>query len=146
MDTIGVILLLLVAGVWAFFLLPALFSGRRDAPVSTTQEFTRLTERLESVQRVAAERKDLTKQRVLARRRRILVVLVLAAVVTIGVAVWLNSMVLLGVHLFIDALLAWYVVRLVQIRQRRQDQESVIDIQAIDEQREPKRVRVIAHK
>jgi uncharacterized membrane protein YoaK (UPF0700 family) len=144
MDTIGVILLLLVAGVWAFFLLPAFFTGRRDAPVSTTQEFSRLTARLQSVQRPAPRRPDLTRARVLARRRRILLSLTVGAVATIGLALWLGSLPLLGVHLVVDAVLAWYVVMLVQIRQRRREQSKVVDLRALEDTE--KRVRIVASK
>lgn len=128
MDTIGVILLLLVAGVWAFFLLPALVSGRRDAPVSTTQEFSRLTERLESVGRAATDSADHERRQVQARRRRVLILLLVVAAVSLGLALWLNSIVLLGLHVAIDAMLAWYVVMLMQIKQRRREPTKVVDI------------------
>lgn len=144
MDTIGVILLLLVAGVWAFFLLPSLFSARRDAPVSTTQQFSRLTARLESVQRAVAGHTGPSRRMVLARRKRTLLLLLLLAVVTVGLALWLNSLILLGLHLLIDALTAWYVVRLVQIRQRRQMASGLIDLRAGE--REEEQVRVVAYR
>ena len=145
MDTIGVILLLLVAGVWAFFLLPSLFSARRDAPVSTTQQFSRLTARLESVQRAAiGSVHGPSRRTVLARRKRALLLLLLFAVVTLGLALWLNSVILLGLHLAIDALTAWYVVRLVQIRQRRQMASGIIGLGA--EEPEEKQIRVVAYR
>ncbi len=144
MDTIGVILLLLVAGVWAFFLLPALFTVRKDAPVSTTRQFSRLTARLESVQRAAADHRSLGRRQLLARRRRILVVLALLALASIAVALWRSSPVLLGFHLFVDAVLAWYVVRLVHLRQRRQWATAVARLPAAREDEEP--VRVVAYR
>lgn len=143
MDTIGVILLLLVAGVWAFFLLPALVSGRRDAPVSTTQEFTRLTERLESVRRANTDSGEHQRRRVQARRRRVLILLVMAAAASIGVALWLNSIVLLGLHLAIDAMLAWYVVMLMQIKQRRRKPSKVVDIRSHKEKEEDDEIQIV---
>ena len=138
------ILLLLVAGVWAFFLLPALFTVRKDAPVSTTRQFSRLTARLESVQRAAADQQNVAKRQVIARRRRTLVILILLALASLGVALWLGSRPLLGFHVVVDGVLAWYVVRLVQIRQRREAQASVVGLPPHPDEEAP--VRVVAHR
>ncbi|MFQ5967333.1 MAG: hypothetical protein ACE5MI_06955 [Acidimicrobiia bacterium] len=144
MDTIGVILLLLVAGVWAFFLLPALFTVRKDAPVSTTRQFSRLTARLESVQRAAADNQRLGRRQVIERRRRVLLVLILLAIASIALALWLSSRVLLGFHVVVDGVLAWYIVRLIQIRQRREGQARVVGLTTYADEEQP--VRVVAHR
>jgi hypothetical protein len=133
-----------IAGAWAAFLLPSIFSFRRSSPVDSAREFEILAARLNTVGRRPGPGSALTKRRVMMRRRRALISLIVLAVVTLAVAIWLQSIVLLVVHLAVDAVIAWFVSMLIQIRQRREAQ-FVVDIsdEAIHEPVEPQ-VRIVA--
>ncbi len=53
------------------------------------------------------------------RRRRVLVILSVLAVVTLGVSYARSSIGWLLFHLTIDAMIAWYIGMLMQVRQQR---------------------------
>ncbi len=124
----AIFIFLLIAGVWGAFLLPPVFRSRRYTPISTTQEFTRLTARLASVHGPAAQTALMQRRQVLARRRRMLAVLAITVVVTLVAAVIIGSLPLLVVHVIADGALIWYIAMLLQIKQRQQMGTNVIDI------------------
>ncbi|MFO7292861.1 MAG: hypothetical protein FWJ92_11160 [Actinomycetes bacterium] len=140
-----IVALLVIATVWGFYLLPSLMGDRRDAPLSSTEQFDRWTSLMADVQRrqynANAASKRLT---VRARRRRVLTVLIGLAVVTLGVAWWRNSLTWLLVHLAVDVLLALYVAVLVQIRQAHQYRMAVSTLPTRQAERKESQVRVIA--
>lgn len=141
-----IVALLVIATVWGFYLLPSLMGDRRDAPLSSTEQFDRWTSLMADVQRrqynasVASQR--LT---VRARRRRVLAVLIFLAVATLAVAWWLNSFAWLLGHLAVDVLLALYVAMLVQIRQNHQYRVAIDTLPDRQAERQESQVRVIAH-
>lgn len=114
-----ILIFLLLAGLWAAFLLPPFLSSRREAPISSTQHFDRSLARLASVQGHSRNGGELTRARVLARRRRVLVALLSAAVLTLALALWRRSLNLLFVHLLVDSLAVGYVAMLLSIKQSR---------------------------
>ncbi len=118
-NPLAILITLVIAGAWAAYLLPSVFVSRRNAPLHSTQEFNQLTARLASVHGHAVENADIARRRVLSRRRRILVGLALTAATTLGVAIWQGSSILLIAHIVVDAIGAWYVAMLLQIKQRR---------------------------
>jgi len=124
----AIFIFLLIAGVWGAFLLPPVFRSRRDTPISTTQEFTRLTSRLASVHGPAAQTALMQRRQVLARRRRMLIVMAATVAISLVAAVWMGSLPLLVVHVIADAVLIWYVAMLIQIKQRQQALSNVVDI------------------
>jgi hypothetical protein len=111
---------ILIAGVWAYYLIPSMVGNRRDAPLSSTAEFDRLTRLLADAQRDQFDaRRSRERNRVLARRRRTIAVAGFLAVATLGMA-WRNgSMNWLLAHLAVDVLIAWYVAMLMQLRHQR---------------------------
>lgn len=143
MDAAAVIVIFVLAGVWAAFLLPSVFASRGDRPTESAREFTRLSARLTAVGSGTTIEPMLTRRRVLARRRRALVMLVLLAVGTLTVAIWRGSATLLIVHIGIDGVIAWYLAMLVQIRQRR-EASFVVNLREEDVPEEAP-VRVLAH-
>lgn len=143
MDAAAVIVIFVLAGVWAAFLLPSVFASRGDRPTESAREFTRLSARLTAVGSGTTIEPMLTRRRVLARRRRALVMLVLLAVGTLAVAIWRGSATLLIVHIGIDGVIAWYLAMLVQIRQRR-EASFVVNLREEDVPEEAP-VRVLAH-
>jgi hypothetical protein len=142
-DAAAVIVIFVLAGVWAAFLLPSVFASRGDRPTESAREFTRLSARLTAVGSGTTIEPMLTRRRVLARRRRALVMLALLAVGTLAVAIWRGSATLLIVHIGIDGVIAWYLAMLVQIRQRR-EASFVVNLREEDVSEEAP-VRVLAH-
>ncbi|HEX7100505.1 MAG TPA: hypothetical protein VF377_14845 [Acidimicrobiia bacterium] len=140
-----IVALLVIATVWGFYLLPSLMGDRRDAPLSSTEQFDRWTSLMADVQRrqynASAASKRLT---VRARRRRVLTVLVSLAVMTLAVAWWRNSLTWLLIHLAVDVLLALYVAVLIQIRQNHQYRMAVSTLPTRQAERKESQVRVIA--
>ena len=140
-----IVALLVIATVWGFYLLPSLLGDRRDAPLSSTEQFDRWTSLMADVQRrqynASVASKRLT---VRARRRRVLSVLVGLAVLTLGIAWWRNSLTWLLVHLAVDVLLALYVAVLVQIRQNHQYRMAVSTLPNRQAERKESQVRVVA--
>lgn len=111
---------LVIATIWGIYLFPSVFGNRRDAPLSSTQEFDRWTHLMADVQRRGySSRRVYARDVVRARRRRTLSVLIGAAVVTLLVAYLRGSVGWLMVHLLIDAVIAWYIGMLLQVKQRQ---------------------------
>lgn len=122
MDSI-LIFLLVIGGVWAIYLVPPMLNSRRETPLASTAEYSRIAARLNSVQAdsrpVAVA---MSRTAVLARRRRTLATLAIAAVTSLLLALTTRSLGWLFAHIVIDAGLAWYMAVLVQIKQTRTQQ------------------------
>jgi hypothetical protein len=111
---------LIIAAVWALYLLPSMFGDRRDAPLSSAEEFDRLTRLMADVQKRQYDvRKSSARNLVRIRRRRTVWGLALVASATLALAWKTESFNWLLVHLLVDVLIAWYVAMLVQLRQRQ---------------------------
>jgi hypothetical protein len=146
MEAPLIVALLVIAGAWAAFLLPEVFGSRRDAPLNSTADFNRWTNVMADVQRrpfnsgVAVAREI-----VRARRRRTLVVLTLVALGTLVLALSRQSLNWLLGHIAVDAVIAWYLAMLIQIRQ--QHIQRVVGSVAEDRRfdREESKVRIVAN-
>ena len=142
-NPLAILITLVIAGAWAAYLLPSIFVSRRNAPLQSTQEFNRITARLASVHGHAVENSDLARVRILARRRKFLAGLALAAATTLTVAIWQGSSVLLVAHIAIDAVGAWYVAMLLQIKQRR-EVPTIVDLRPVEETTEERHLRIVS--
>jgi len=142
-NPLAILITLIIAGAWAAYLLPSVFSSRRNAPLQSTQEFNRITARLASVHGHKVETADLARRRVLARRRRMLVGLGLTALTTLVLAIWQGSSTLLITHIVVDAIGAWYVAMLLQIKQRR-TALTVVDLRPVEETTEERHLRIVS--
>ena len=145
MQTSVIVGLLLIAAVWAVYLLPSVFGDRQNAPANSTEEFDRWTHLMADVQKRPAEggikRRDLIRY----RRRRTLVVLVTLALAAIGMAWWQNSLAWLLVHVFIDSLILLYVAALAQMKQQRQYRLKVTHVAERPTESEEPQIKVIAN-
>lgn len=140
-----IVALLVIATVWGFYLFPSIIGDRRDAPLSSTEQFDRWTSLMADVQRRQYNANaSSTRLTVRSRRRRALALLVGLAVATLAVAWWQNSMNWLLVHLAADVLLALYIAVLVQLRQARQYHLAVDTLPDRQAVRQETQVRVIA--
>ena len=64
-----IVLFILLAAVWAVFLIPSFFNSRKEAPINSTQDFARSAARLNAVRVSAVEPAVARRRRTLARRR-----------------------------------------------------------------------------
>jgi len=142
-NPLAILITLVIAGAWAAYLLPSIFVSRRNAPLQSTQEFNRITARLASVHGHAVESADLARRRVLSRRRKFLAGLALAGATTLAIAIWQGSSILLIAHIVIDAIGAWYVAMLLQIKQRRVA-PRIVDLRPVEESPEERHLRIVS--
>jgi hypothetical protein len=141
--TSGLILVLLgIGGLWLVILLPQVLSDRKNTPLASTEAFNRHTARIADIQGYRrSSRHD--RQQILARRRNVMVALIFLAVAALAVAVLQRSLGWLIAHAVIDALLAWYLAVLLQIKQMQA--RTVPPMSAMGSRAaEQRRVRVIA--
>ena len=114
----GIIVFILLAGLWAAFLLPSFFDHRRKTPRATTRDFARSNEKLASVAAAQPGDDQYIRRHVQARRQRVFITLIFGAVVTLAIAVWQNSVIWLGVTVAFDVIIATYVTVLVHVKQQ----------------------------
>ena len=139
-----IVLFILLAAVWAVFLIPSFFNSRKEAPINSTQDFARNTARLNAVRVSAVEPSVARRRRTLARRRRALLALITAAILSLAAAIWTGSVPLLGVNLAIDMALAAFVAVLFQVSQQPASRSVVIPIHQAEHQDEQAKIRVVA--
>lgn len=114
----AIVIFILLAGLWAAFLLPSFFDHRRQTPRASTRAFHRSTALLAQVSATTRGERS-TQRRRNERRTRALVVLAGGAVVALVVAVWLNSTTWLFVAIAFDVAIATYVTLLLSLKQAR---------------------------
>ena len=146
---------LLIAGVWAAFLLPPALANRRSSPLSSTEEFSKLTRQLGKARSMSTDApkvaalKDaaeagIDREGVLARRRQILVALVTTVLGTLIGAIAFGNFQLLLLNLLADAGLVWYIVMLLQIKARQAAVIAVVDIRPLAEPVDRSQFQVIS--
>jgi hypothetical protein len=110
---------ILIAGLWAAFLLPSFFDHRSRAPKTTTRDFARTKRLLEQVTTADADGEAYVRHHAQIRRQRILLGLGATAFVTLAVATWTGSVPWLWLTIAIDIGIAVYVTGLLFIKQQR---------------------------
>ncbi len=118
---------ILIAALWAVFLLPSFFESRRHAPINATRAHARSTALLASVATVPGT-EVMARRKARERRRRFLYALIAGAIISLTVAILRSSVVWLGVTLVFDLAIAGYVSLLVYVRQRRAAPSSVVQL------------------
>lgn len=118
-------LFLLIAAVWAVFLLPPLWAGWYYSPTSSTRRFSRLVAPMEdaplpshNTYRISDGPRVQGRAQKLARRRRVLFVLASAAFGTLVLVVAYRNIWMLALHVSAGAALVWYAVMLRRIKER----------------------------
>lgn len=120
---------LIIAGVWAAFLLPAFFENGKSASLRSTRSFARNNDLLASVTRQTTEQ-VMAVNRARRRRRRSVALLGSGALGSLAMAVWTGSVLWLGVTIAFDILLAGFVTALLQAKAARF--QPVAPVVAID--------------
>jgi len=112
-----IIVFILLAGVWAAFLLPSFFDSRRHTPKAATRDFARSTAMLASV---SAQPYGVlhAKRQAAIRRRNTVIGLGIAAAGTLALAVWTGSMFWLGLTITFDVVIGLYVTLMLQMQQQ----------------------------
>jgi hypothetical protein len=109
---------LIIAGVWAVFLLPSRLEGDKSASIRSTRSFARSNDLLASVALRSADEVRATSG-ARRRRRRVVAFLGSGALGSLGVAVMTGSTLWLGLTIVFDILLAGFVTALLQARAER---------------------------
>jgi len=156
-----IVLFILIAGLWAAFLLPSFFDHRNQTPKSTTKDFARTKQLLAAVSASDPTSEAYVRKHAQVRRTRVLIGLGITAFATLAVATWTGSVAWLYAAIAVDVSIAVYVTVLLQLKQQRfapraqvvsivqavpqvqQSEPQVVD-QPQDEFAESKTVRVIA--
>jgi hypothetical protein len=121
-----IVLFILIAGLWAAFLLPSFFDHRSHAPKSTTRDFARTKELLGSVARSRPDSDSYIRRHAQVRRQRILLGMGAASVSTLVFATWTGSVSWLVINVAVNVAIAGYVTLLLTIKQRRATQRSIV--------------------
>lgn len=109
---------ILVAGLWAAFLLPSFFDHRSRAPKRTTRDFARTKQLLRQVSAAQPDGENYVRHHAQMRRRRILVGLGATALFTLVVATFTGSVAWLSFTLAVDVAFASYIALLLYMKQQ----------------------------
>lgn len=146
MEASVIVGLLVIAAVWSVYLLPQVFGDRKDAPISSTEEFDRWTHSIAHVQKHStAFLASPTREVIKNRRRRTLTALVGLIVVALALAWYLNSLPLLLVGLFFVSLLALYLTVLSAVQKNRLERQKVVHVAERPSEWEEPQIKVIAN-
>lgn len=122
---------ILIAGLWAAFLLPSFFDHRSRAPKTTTRDFARTKRLLEQVSSADPDGEAYVRHHNQIRRQRILLGLGATAIITLAVATWMGSVAWLWLTIAIDIAIAVYVTGLLYMKsQRMVPRASVVPIES----------------
>ncbi len=146
MTTSLIVAALVIAAIWAVYLLPAVFGERGSASISSTDEFDRWTHSMAYVQKhTAADLAASKKAQIRNRRRRTLGALALLAACGFAASAYLQSLPWLLVGLFFTSLTTLYVAALAQMKQRRLQRLKVTHVSERPTEWDEPQVRVIAN-
>lgn len=145
MENILLIGALITAAAWGVFLIPNISGGRRNAPLSSTEQFDRWTHVMADVQSRSYSATQASARNVVRRRRRrTLGALTLLAIGTLAAALVFSSIGWLIGHLALDAVIAWYVGMLMQVKQREAERVAQGHIQSLATTADEPPVRIVA--
>ncbi len=124
-----IVLFILIAGLWAAFLLPSFFDHRSQNPRSTTKDFARTRQLLAAVSASVPDGEEYVRKHSQVRRTRVLLGLGIAALTTLVVATWTGSIPWLYAAIGFDVAIAGYVTVLLSMkRQQAMPRATVVAI------------------
>lgn len=146
MNTPLVIGALVIAAIWAVYLLPVVFGDRGSASMSSTEEFDRWSHSMAHVQKqTAADLRASHSQQIKMRRRRTVAVLSLLSVGCFFAWWQMSSVAWLLGGLFFASLILVYAAMLNQMKQRRMERLKVTHVAERPTEWEEPQIRVIAN-
>ncbi len=122
----AIVLFILIAGLWAAFLLPSFFDHRSRAPKATTRDFARTRQLLANASSSQPDTDAYIRRHTQVRRQQVLIGLAAAYVSTLVFATWTGSLPWLWVNIAINISIAVYVTLLLTVKQRRAMQRTVV--------------------
>ena len=127
----AIVLFILIAGLWAAFLLPAFFDHRSNAPRSTTRDFERTRAKLAQVSTAQPDSAAYVRKHTQRKQQQILFGLAATFVLTIAYATWSGAVVWLYINIVVAVAIAAYITILLAIKaQRAMPQAQVVQISA----------------
>lgn len=146
MEASVIVGLLVIAAVWAVYLLPVVFSDRRGTTMSSTEEFDRWSHSIANVQKhTAADLAASSREMIRSRRRRTLATLSGLTAFSLAMA-WVQSSVpWLLIGLFFGSLIGLYLAVLAQMKQKREQRLKLTHVAERPTEWEEPQVRVIAN-
>lgn len=114
----AIVLFILIAGLWAAFLLPSFFDHRNQTPRSTTRDFARTKQLLATVSASQPDTEAYVRRHVQRRRTRVLFGLAVTALITLVVATWTGSVPWLWATIAVDIAIAGYVTMLLAVKRQ----------------------------
>ncbi|RLA00587.1 MAG: hypothetical protein DRQ45_07140 [Gammaproteobacteria bacterium] len=115
----AIVLFILIAGLWAAFLLPAFFDHRSNAPKSTTRDFARTREKLAEVSTAQPDGVAYVRRHTQRKQQQVLIGLAITFVVTLGYATWSGSVMWLYINIAVAVAIAGYVTMLRSLKAQR---------------------------
>ena len=115
----AIVLFILIAGLWAAFLLPAFFDHRSNAPKSTTRDFARTREKLAEVSTAQPDSDAYVRKHAQRKQQQILIGLAITFVVTLGYATWSGAIVWLYINIAVAVAIAGYITMLLSLKAKR---------------------------
>ncbi|MCB1247643.1 MAG: hypothetical protein KDB69_10280 [Acidimicrobiia bacterium] len=122
----AIVLFILIAGLWAAFLLPSFFDHRSRAPKATTRDFARTRAMLATVAQSQPDTEGYSRRYTQTRRRQVLVGLIGASLATLVFATWTGSVAWLWVNVVVNVTIAGYVTVLLSLKQNRAAQRRIV--------------------
>jgi molybdenum cofactor biosynthesis protein MoaC len=136
---------LVLATIWGIYLFPSISGGRKEAPLNSTEDFDRWTHLMADVQRRAMTPSRVTARDVVrSRRRRALVAWSSSRSVRWRLHTPCKSIGWLLVHLTIDAVIAWYIGMLMQVRHQREARAAETHVANRPTDADAPQVRIVA--
>ena len=115
----AIVLFILIAGLWAAFLLPAFFDQRSNAPKSTTRDFARTRKKLAEVSTAQPDGDAYVRRHAQRKQQQVLMALGATFVVTLGYATWSGAVMWLYVNIGVAVMIAGYITMLLTLKARR---------------------------
>jgi Flp pilus assembly protein TadB len=125
----AIVLFILIAGLWAAFLLPAFFDHRSNAPKSTTRDFARTRKKLAEVSTAQPDGDAYVRRHAQHKQQQILIGLAATFVVTLGYATWSGAVMWLYINIAVAVAVAAYITGLLTLKaQRSMPRAQVVQI------------------
>ena len=115
----AIVLFILIAGLWAAFLLPAFFDHRSNAPKSTTRDFARTRRKLAQVSTAQPDGDAYVRRHAQRKQQQILMGLAATFVVTLGYATWSGTVMWLYINIAVAVAIAGYITMLLTLKAQR---------------------------
>jgi len=146
METSIIVGLLVIAAVWSVYLLPVVFGDRKEASMSSTEEFDRWSHSMAHVQKQsAADLASSSRDKIRSRRRRTLGTLVFLTMASFGAWAYFGTFAWALVGAFFLSLVALYIAVLAQMKQRYNMRLKVTHVAERPAEWEEPQVRVVGN-